>query len=552
MKKRIIAALLALCMPLALCTGCGSQNAVDRFFDTLEEIHSLKDYHLELTISSDEARKNGVRISGDVAKSNEQANLTLTAYSEDQKESGILNLVVDGSDVYLKLDDWANYVSARYGAMEVNQDANAIEAELLSDIAKDVGNNYIKVTAPENVFDLLSGSSQKDAVDAFSSWYQGLRTELKDAVGEKDDTYTLSLKGKELQTQLLARLDNLIVNEQTYRNALQPLLKSVEDSIIISGWTDIDVLDNMWSGYRERNTELESLEEDGKWNDESFTMTTAEKASDGAYQVSMTWKGDTERYVQANITPDDQAAEIAVPKNAVNYSEQAENLATVYMDSKNLLHPQEQNIEETSEDDEGTKVDWDQWFQENPDDTKEGSSKLDLSAIKGYAHIRLTPMEVEAGKSKDLPVVTDYDYCEATFTDQGNANVIYLSSDSWEVDVYGLEAEGRSMKEILSESIKSYATTYKEDWGYEITQKASGVQKNSDGSAYVAGFSYYDEDKECEVTLVNLVTQMKGSSYVVNYEFALFGNAVQKDNVVALKEFCDYFGLDVPVKIAQK
>lgn len=49
MKRRIVAALLALGIPLTLLTSCGSKNAADQFFDTLKSIHGLKDYHIELS-----------------------------------------------------------------------------------------------------------------------------------------------------------------------------------------------------------------------------------------------------------------------------------------------------------------------------------------------------------------------------------------------------------------------------------------------------------------------------------------------------------------------
>lgn len=577
MKKRIIAGILALCMPLALCTSCGSQKAVDNFFDTLDEVRNLKDYHLEMTINTDEAGENGLRISGDVAKSTEQAHLTLTPYSENPKVKGSLDVVVDGSDVYLKLADWTRYVAERYEDRKVDQDANAEEGELLKGIAKDFGSNYIKITAPEKVFDLLSGSSQKEAVTALSGWYQGLRAELKGAVKEKNGTYTLSLEKKNLQTQSLALLKNLIDNEQTYRGALQPMLKSVKNSIAMAGWTESDILDNIWSNYQEQNSALQKLQKNGKTSDSSFTMTDAEKGSDGTYQLSMIWKGDVERYVQANIKPVDQPAKVAVPKKVVRYSDQAENLSTVFMDSKNLLNAQNSTSETASDDadnqeqadqsssqtgsadaDEDAEaggdasVNWDQWFKDNKDDAKGNSSKLKLDSIKGYPHLKLTPIETEDGIIKNLPVVTDYNYCDASFTDNGNANGISLSSNSWNVDIYGIDLEKRSLKDILSESMNSYVDGYKNDWGYQITQQPGQPKKNSDGTAYVAGFSYEDKDKGCNVTLVSLVTQMKGSSYAIDYEFALYGDKVQENNCTALKEFCQYFGLDVPVTIMKK
>lgn len=554
MKRRMTAALLALSMPCTLLVGCGSQSAADRFFDTLEEVRDLKDYHVELTVSSDEAGKNGLRISGDVVKSSDQAQLTVTAYSEGQEDEGVLNLVADGSDVYLKADDWTRYVAERYATLGEGDvlEGNKIESDQLKDAAAALGDSYYKITASENVLDLFR--SQAEAKDAFSDWYDGLRTELKEDIREEDGAYTLSLKEEALQEQLLARYQNLLDNEDAYRKAMEPVLKSVEDAVTISGWTDSDILDTIWSGYKESNTELSELQESGKWNDWSLTMTDGEKGSDGAYQVSAIWKGDAERYVQARITPAEQTAEITVPKDAVSYSERAEELANVYMDSKNLLNPVDNSDGSQTESGSENKnePDWDLWGEENKvDDTKDYSSELNLSKLDNYARIKATPMESEDGVKVALPVVTDYDYCDASYSESGNTTALYLSSNSWDVDIYNIDASDRSLDQILSESIDNYLTTYQEDWGYKITQKASAVQKNSDGSACVAGFGYYDEDKGCEVTVISLVIKLKDSSYAMDYELALFGDAVQEENCTAVKELCDYFGLDVPVTIAK-
>lgn len=557
MKRRMIATLLALSIPFTLLMGCGSQSAAERFFDTLEEIRDLEDYYVELTISSDEAFQNGLRISGDVAKSNDRAQLTMTAYSKDQEDKGELDIVVDGSDFYVKADDWTHYVAERYKSVGEGEvlESNKLEGDLLEDTAKTLGSGYYKVTAPEKVFDFLSGSSQEKAAEAFSAWYDGLRTELKGDIQEEDGSCTLVLQEEKLQEQMLVWLENLLNNEDAYRDAVQPILQSVEDSVTISGWTDSDILDNIWSDYQERNDELSALKEAGQWNDWSLVITNGEKGSDGAYQVSVTWKGNEERYIQANITPTEQAAEISVPDNAADYSDRAEELAVVFMDSKNL--PNIESRAATGQDPESgeePEIDWDLWGEENQeDDTKDYSSELELSELKGYSQLKMTPMESEDGVAMKFPVVTNYDYCEASYSGNGNnSTALYLSSDSWDVDVYNIDAVDRTLEEILSESIDTYVTTYRDDWGYEITQEPSEIQKNSDGSAYVAGFSYYDEDKGCEVTLISLVTEIKGSSYAMDYELALFSDAVQEDNCTAVKELCNYFDLDVPVTIARE
>ena len=226
------------------------------------------------------------------------------------------------------------------------------------------------------------------------------------------------------------------------------------------------------------------------------------------------------------------------------------------MDSKNMPNPKESasDSEPGTETSDGSdpEVDWSKWSPENEkDDTKDYSANLQLSKLKGYSHIKLTPMSSEDGRKTELPVVTDYDYCDASYSEDGNTTALYLTSDSWTVDVYNIEATDRTPEQILSENINTYVSTYQDDWGYKITQKVSKVQKSSDGSAYATGFSYYDKDEGHEVTLINLVTKLKDSSFVMAYEFALFSDKVQDDNCAAVKELCHYFDLDVPVTIAK-
>ena len=67
----------------------------------------------------------------------------MTAYSENTKEEGTLNLLVDGNDFYLQPADWTRYVAERYSSAGegVEQEANLLESQLLLDIAKEFGNN---------------------------------------------------------------------------------------------------------------------------------------------------------------------------------------------------------------------------------------------------------------------------------------------------------------------------------------------------------------------------------------------------------------------------
>lgn len=102
---------------------------------------------------------------------------------------------------------------------------------------------------------------------------------------------------------------------------------------------------------------------------------------------------------------------------------------------------------------------------------------MQLSKLKGYSHIKLTPMSSEDGRKTELPVVTDYDYCDASYSVDGNTTALYLTSDSWTVDVYNIEATDRTPEQILSENINTYVSTYQDDWGYKSPRKLVRCRK---------------------------------------------------------------------------
>ena len=559
MKKRITASILALCLLVVTLTGCGRTPA-DDFFDVMDAIIALDNYHVELTVASDRESKNGLRLSGDVAESAEKAHLTLTGFSEQVKKDGVMEIMVDGSDVYVHPGDWATYLSQRlpYLGEGIERDGYGIEGELLEDVAKGLGKDWYRLTAPEPVFDLLHMVGQKNASAALSDWYKGLRKSLKGDVKSDDGVYTLSLTEDRLRDERLSCLDNLIQNEEQYRKALQSVFAGAEDAITASGWSDGDILDTMWSGYQERREILEQLKGKKKWEDGSLTITTRAPESDNAYQVSAEWTdGEADRFLQATILPAEQALSLTVPKQAKSYSEQAENLAMVYLDTRNLIHyrPGETSrSDDTGETGEGdtSEIDWNEWAKEHPDDTQDYSADLKTTEIEGSEHITLTPMETEDGVQAELPVLSGYGYCDATEGENGGNTALGLTNTAWQMDLYSLEKEGRSMTEILSESISTYVDTYQNDFEYEITQKPGKVQVNKDKTACVNGFRYFNTEEQCEITMIGLVTQPKDSDCVMVYELTVYGDLVKAKDIAAIEELCESFHLKLPVTVAQQ
>ena len=555
MKKRMTAVLLALGLSLSMLTGCGRTRA-DDFVDVLDEVRGLDNYHLELTVTSDKESKDGVRISGDVAESAGQAKLVMTGFSDSVKEKGALDIVISGRNIYLRPGSWTNYLARRFEKLGTGAELakNAVQGEILDDAARALGDGYYKVTTQEPVFELLHGDNHKEAADALYSWYKGLRKTLKKDVEPKNRRHILRLKEARLRDRQLDRVNNLLDNEEVYRAALQTVFASVEDSITVSGWTDSDILDTIWSGYRERSENLTKLKEENKWEDKgTLVVNVGERGSDEAYQISAKKTGgETERYLHANIIPMEQARKVKVPKGAVSYSEQAENLATVFESSRTLMNYQPGEPEEADSAEAEAGESWEKWVMDDRDDSKDYSADLKGTPLKGYSRIQSTMVETEDGKKANLPAMKDYEVCDPAYTESGNISTLSLTSDGCDMELYTVDKDGRSLEKVLSENVESYVKTYQEEWEFKITQKPSAVVKNKDGTACVAGFSYFDEDKKSQVTLVNLAAQIKGSNQATLYEVALYGNQVKEENIAGLNELCNYFGLKVPVKVLKK
>lgn len=544
MKKKLCAILLALCLPLTLLTGCGGNGAADGFLDTLKAAKNQKNYQLEVTSAEDESWEAGKKLTGTISKSNSQADLTLTAFGKGNKTLGTVKILVDGKDIYLKLDDWITYLKQQYQDMSTDSEEYASDIESLNQIEEKLDNKYVKISLSEDTFTLWEKS--EGASGAFSKWYNGLGKTLKSSVTEQEGLYTLSLDAKGLEEVKIDWLTQLTENQEAYCDLLTLLLGSVEDTLAMAGWSSKDYLENIWSEYQEN---LTTLKENGMDKDAALEM-TAVKEKDGVYQLSAVQQGENQRYLKATVTPLKQAPEKwTAPKEWKPENKLAEQLADLYLN--NQIVSTANNTTQTEEE-IPAEFDWDKRYEEEGDDTRDYGTTLNLSDLKGYTHLKSMKMTTEDDKKITLPMIPGAEYTEA---DKGEDEIpysVYQSSTGWEGSVYDIELADRTPEEILQESVDTYCTTYQDEWGYRITQKASKVQSNDKGTACIAGFGYYDEERKCQVTWLSVVTQVKGSQYAVAYEYSLYADNVGADVTGAIQELCQYFQLTLPLVIQTK
>lgn len=544
MKRKFLALLLALCVPLTLLTGCGGNGAADAFLDTLKEIKTQSDVQIELLSTEDDTWSSGTKLTGTLSQSNGQGDLTLTAFTQGDKTLGTMGILVDGTDIYLQLEDWITYLIAQYQERNGESEEYTSDIQQLQQFQETLDGRYVKLTAKRNLLSLSEEPS--DASAAFSKWYDGLGKELKGNVKEQEGRYTLSLKEDALETVKTSWLTQLTQQQEAYCDALSELLSSVEETLAMMGWSSQEYLENAWVMYQE---ELTELEENGVEEGAALTM-TVQKQEDGVYQLTVEEQGDQVRYLKGAITPLDTPPEqLTLPEKALAQADVAEALSELYL--SNQILSETGNASQTTEDIPDT-FDWDARYEAEGDDTMDYGTELDLEELEGYTYLKSLKMMTEDGKKTTLPMVTGAEYTEA---DQGDGTLpysVYQSHSGWEGNVYDIELANRSLKEILQESADTYVDVYQNEWEYAITQPASQVQTNQKGTACVVGFGYHETERDCDVTWISILTQVKGSQYAVAYEYAIYADNAETEIVGAMKELCQYFGLDLPVTVKTK
>ena len=540
MKKKLCAMLLALCLPLTLLTGCGGNGAADDLLNTLKEAKNQKDYHLEVVSAEDEKGEAGKKLTGTVSKSNSQADLTLTAFGKGDKTQGSMHILVDGKNIYLQLDSWIAYLKQQYQDMTTDSEDYTDDIQSLEKIKQKLDGKYVKLSVSEDVLALWE--KNEGASGAFSKWYDGLGKTLKSSVTEKDGLYTLSLDAKGLESVKTDWLTQLIEHEEAYCSLLTQLLGGVEDTLAMAGWSSKDYLENQWAGYQD---DLTDLQKNGVAKGTSLEAKVA-KTKEGAYTLTAVEKGDSPRYVKATVTPLKQVPEKwTAPEKWQKQSDVAEQLADVYVSDQAVANANNT----TQEEDIPAEFDWDKRYQEEGDDTQDYGSDLKLSELKGYTHLKSMEMATEDGKKLTLPMVPGAEYAE---TDTGEGDLpynVYQSASGWEGNVYDIELAGRKPTEILKESVDTYVDTYQTEWEYKILQKATKVVSNEKGTACAAGFAYQDPDRDCQVTWLSVVTQVKGSQYAVVYEYSIYADNASGDMASAMQELCQYFQLKLPLTV---
>lgn len=564
MFRRTLAMLLALLTALMM-TGCAapaskedgerstpavvekpysSDQAMD-VFDAIDAVRDAEDFTFtyqvnEADAESGEAAENRLVVEGEWYKSTRQARAALTINGGKP----LTTVVVDGPMCYVDVVTAAQSLSEAFGELENGEDSDFFQQEL-SELAEKFSTSYISIKLREDPWETLSGGDFQNVKTLLEDVYDSIRGDTAAKVRTDKSTCTLALGLGDLQTQLLKLTGSLTEKKTVYQTFLSDYINdNFAELLAASGWSMVDLMDTMWTKYEEMHADLTQHAAEGTWNDWTMKLVTCGDETDG-YTLDFTDQRDQAWNYCLNITPA-QPKEIAAPEESTDYTRQAEDVFTVYMDALIFRNYTTGTLEE----DDFTDV-YDEEYETFDEGDEVVRDDVETSPAEGYRRIQLTQMTTEDGKPITVPIFTDYDGLEAEEID-GNVYDLYQYTGGYQLEYLTIDTSGRELAQIAEENAQVYESIFHDDYEYEITQPATKAVLSPDGSAVVAGMAYYDSDEQCEVTVITGNLKVKDSEFVLGFDLMVYGSKASKKEVEAAGDFLEYLGLEAPLTIERR
>ncbi|MCD8147038.1 MAG: hypothetical protein LUD84_07175 [Clostridiales bacterium] len=567
MRNRIIAFVLALGMVFSL-AGCGgssdgdgsadssagsttvtktytSETALD-VFETIEAVQALEDFTFTLQVNSvdeetGEAASTNMTLTGEWYASVKQASLTVTMANGET----LTTMLVDGETLYVDVVTASNYLSERF--KDTDEEDSDYFVEELADLAESFPTDYISVSLQEDPWATLDGDGFAAVKELLENVYKSIKKATADEVSTNSSTCTLSLGLGDLQTQLLEVYESLVEDKSTYQDFLSDYINQNFSALLdASGWTMTDLMDTIWYDFEETYEELTELEAYGDWNSWTMKLVTCGD-EDSGYTLDLTDCRDDSVNYCLNVYPVDSDADLAigVPEEATEYSTMSEDVFTVFMDAIICRNYLEGFDDEEDEEDYDDEEDYEDFFTDDEEET-EVSDELETTAIDGYDRLLATEMVTDDGVTATIPVMKKYNTVEVESGENGVVD-IFMYTSNYQMEYSNIVTDGRSVEDITQENLEIFASTFEEDYEYVLTQEASEVVTAADGSACVGGLAYYDEDEECDVTILTGNIVVEGSDYVIGFDLFVYNDSLSKKEKNSITDFLTYLGLEAPV-----
>ncbi len=563
MRNRIIAFVLALAMALSL-AGCGnsadadssagsttvtktyaSETAMD-VFETIEAVQALEDFTFTLQVNAldeetGEATSTTMTLNGEWYASTKQASLAMTMANGET----LTTLLVDGDQLYVDVVTASGYLSERF--KDTDEEDSEYFVEELADLAESFPTDYISIQLQEDPWATLDGDGFAAVKELLENVYKSVKKATEGEVSTSSSTCTLSLGLGDLQTQLLEVYESLVEGKDTYQTFLSDYINQNFSALMeASGWTMSDLMDTIWYDFEETYEDLTELEAYGDWNDWTMKLVTCGDGDSG-YTLDLTDRRDDSVNYCLNVYPVEEDADLAIdaPEASTEYSTIAEDVFTVFMDAiicRNYLNGFDDEEDEESYDDE---EDYEDYFDDDEEET-EISDELETTAIEGYDRLVATEMVTDDGVTAIIPVMKKYNTVEVETGSNGVVD-IFLYTANYQMEYSNIVTDGRDIEEISQENLEIFASTFEEDYEYALTQEASEVVSAADGSACVAGLAYYDEDEECDVTILTGNIVVEDSDYVIGFDLFIYNDSLSNKEKNSITDFLTYLGLESPV-----
>lgn len=92
--------------------------------------------------------------------------------------------------------------------------------------------------------------------------------------------------------------------------------------------------------------------------------------------------------------------------------------------------------------------------------------------------------------------------------------------------------------------------TYRTEWEYKILQRPPRWRQSRRALPAACQFlPIQDPERNCQVTWISVVTQVKGSQYAVVYEYSIYADNASGEIASAMEELCQYFQLKLPLTV---
>ncbi|MCD8189315.1 MAG: hypothetical protein LUD78_03695 [Clostridiales bacterium] len=568
MRNRIIAFVLALGMILSL-AGCGSSSSADSsaasssgssttvtktytsetamdVFETIEAVQALEDFTFTLQVNSldeetGEAVSTTMTLDGAWYASAKQASLTVTMANGET----LTTLLVDGDQLYVDVVTASSYLSERF--KDTDEEDSEYFVEELADLAESFPTDYILIQLQEDPWATLDGDSFAAVKELLENVYKSIKKATADEVSTSSSTCTLSLGLGTLQTQLLEVYESLVEDKSTYQTFLSDYIEQNFSALLdASGWTMADLMDTIWYDYEETYEDLTELESYGDWNDWTMKLVTCGD-EDSGYTLDLTDCRDDSVNYCLNVYPVDSDADLSIgmPSESTEYTDIAEDVFTVFMDAIICRNYLEGFDDEEDGEDYDDEEDYEDYFDDDEEET-EVSDELETTAIEGYDRLVATEMVTDDGVTVTIPVMKKYNTVEVESGSNGVVD-IFMYTANYQMEYSNIVTDGRDIEEITQENLEIFASTFEDDYEYTLTQAASAVVSAEDGTACVGGLAYYDEDEECDVTILTGNIVVEDSDYVIGFDLFIYNDSLSNKEYNSITDFLTYLGLEAPV-----